>query len=128
MQRHGDEPRSMAPAHRPVGSGEIERVRRAMRIADEQAARSKPGHTPHVEDLRLEVERRMVRGDRFSDVEDFINSSGLSADQKSALWLLGWSYVNWRAQRREARAHLTALAPHQPPPPARRRRTLRLVS
>jgi hypothetical protein len=99
-----------------------------MRSAGERSSRPGPADTADVEAMRLEVERRMVRGDRFSDVEDAIDSSGCSADEKSALWLLGWSYVDWRAQRREARAHLATLAPHQPPPPARRRRMLRLVS
>jgi hypothetical protein len=86
-----------------------------------------PPHMPPVEAMRLEVERRMVRGERFSDVEDVINESGLSPEQKSALWLLGWSYVDWRAQRREARAHLAAFT-GRPPPSGRRRRRLRLVS
>jgi hypothetical protein len=121
-------PRSSARAQRPIRSGEVERAREALRTADARAARSKRPHTPDVETMRAEVERRMARGDRFSDVEDVIDSSGLSGDEKSALWLLGWSYVNWRAQRREARAHIAGFAPHQPPPPARRRRLLRLVS
>jgi hypothetical protein len=38
-----------------------------------------------------------------------IDPSGLSDDQKSALWLYGWSFVDSRAQRREARAHLAQL-------------------
>jgi hypothetical protein len=59
-----------------------------------------------VEATRLEVERRMARGERFTDVEDVINAADLSADEKSALWLLAWSYVHPRAQRREANAHL----------------------
>jgi len=82
-----------------------------------------------VHDLGIEVERRMVRGDRFSDVEDIIESSGLSAEEKSALWLLGWSYVDWRAQRREARAHVAAFGRGQGSLGApQRRRILRLVS
>jgi hypothetical protein len=80
-----------------------------------------------VEAMRVEVEGRMVRGDRFSDVEDAIDASALSADEKSALWLLAWSYVNWRAQRREARAHLATFAAPEPGTPVGRPRTLRLV-
>ena len=47
-----------------------------------------------IETMKLEVERRMRRGERFTDVEDVINASDLAADEKSALWLLGWSYVH----------------------------------
>jgi len=62
-----------------------------------------------IDAMQVEVERRMRRGERFSDVEDLINASELSADEKSALWLLGWTYLDRRAQRREARAHLREL-------------------
>jgi hypothetical protein len=62
-----------------------------------------------LEAMRQEVARRMLRGERFTDVEDTISSSDYSPDEKAALWLLGWSYVHPRAQRREANAHLAAL-------------------
>ena len=78
-----------------------------------------------VETMRLEVERLMLRGERFHDVEDVINRSDLSADEKSALWLLGWSYVHPRAQRREANAQLTAMRAATPPRALRSRRHLR---
>jgi hypothetical protein len=38
-----------------------------------------------------------------------IEPSDLSEDEKSALWLYAWSFVHWRAQRREARAHIARL-------------------
>jgi hypothetical protein len=63
-----------------------------------------------VEAMRQDVARRMLRGERFTDVENAIDSSDCSADEKAALWLLGWSYVHPRAQRREANAHLRVLA------------------
>ena len=69
-----------------------------------------------IEAMRQGVERRMLRGERFTDVEEAINSSDFSTDEKAALWLLGWSYVDPRAQRREANAHLAALARAKPPP------------
>ena len=59
----------------------------------------------------------MRRGERFSDVEDIIDASDLSAQEKSALWLLGWSYVDPNVQRREANAHLAHLAAVTPPSP-----------
>jgi hypothetical protein len=80
-----------------------------------------------IETMRLDVERRMKRGERFIDVEDVINASDLSADEKSALWLLGWSYVHPRAQRREANAHLTRLTAATPPPAVRPGRHLRVA-
>jgi hypothetical protein len=81
-----------------------------------------------LEHLRLEVERRMLGGERFSDVENVINASELSADEKSALWLLGWSYLHPRAQRREANAHLARLAATDPDQATKRRpRRLRLI-
>jgi hypothetical protein len=61
---------------------------------------------PPIEAMQIDVERRMRRGERFSDVEDLINRSELSSDEKSALWLLAWSYLDRRVQRREAHAHL----------------------
>jgi hypothetical protein len=61
-------------------------------------------------DVRLYVERRMAGGARFSDVENEINAiRTLTEEERSALWLLAWSFVDWRSQRREARAHLTRL-------------------
>jgi len=80
-----------------------------------------------VEAMRLEVERRMRRGERFTDVEEVIDASGLSADEKSALWLLGWSYVHPRAQRREANAHIRRMTGVTPPKTISSRRRLRLA-
>jgi hypothetical protein len=48
--------------------------------------------------MRQEIERRMLRGERFTDVEDVISSSEFSADEQAALWLLRWSYVHPKAQ------------------------------
>jgi len=57
------------------------------------------------------IDARMRRGASFSTVEDeLIEPSGLSAEAKSALWLYAWSFVDWRAQRREAYAHITQIA------------------
>jgi hypothetical protein len=80
-----------------------------------------------LETMRLDVERRMRRGERFTDVEDVIDASDLSADEKSALWLLGWSYVHPRAQRREAIAHLDHMTAATPPPATNRPRHLRVA-
>jgi CRP-like cAMP-binding protein len=65
---------------------------------------------PPIEAMQAEVERRMGRGESFSEVEDLIDESELRADEKAALWLLAWTYLDRRAQRREARALLGALA------------------
>jgi len=80
-----------------------------------------------IETMRLDVERRMRRGERFADVEDVINASDLAADEKSALWLLAWSYVHPRAQRREAIAHLDHMTGVTPPPAINRHRHLRVA-
>jgi hypothetical protein len=65
---------------------------------------------PPIDTMQVEIERRMRRGERFTDVEDIINASPLSGDEKSALWLLAWTYLDRRAQRREARALLHELS------------------
>jgi hypothetical protein len=63
-------------------------------------------------ELRREIDTRMRRGETFSSVETgLIDSSRLSDDEKSALWLYGWSFVDVGAQRREAAAHIAHLAP-----------------
>ena len=67
-----------------------------------------------LEAMRLEVERRMRRGERFADVEALIDATDLSSDEKSALWLLAWSYVHPNAQRREATAHRHSTAGDRP--------------
>jgi hypothetical protein len=77
--------------------------------------------------MRQDIERRMRRGERFTDVEDAISSSEFSADEQAGLWLLGWSYVHPKAQRREANAHLTALTAATPPRTLSARRRLRIV-
>ena len=80
-----------------------------------------------VETMRLKVEQRMRLGERFTDVEDVIEACALPAEEKSALWLLAWSYVHPRAQRREANAHLSRLTAAPPPPPVDDARRLRIV-
>jgi hypothetical protein len=66
--------------------------------------------------LQGDVARRMRRGDTFASVEaEVIDPSGLSDDEKAALWLYGWSFVHWRRQRAEATAHIDALAGPQRP-------------
>jgi hypothetical protein len=80
-----------------------------------------------LEATRQDVERRMLRGERFTAVEDSINSSEFSSDEKAALWLLAWSFVHPRAQRREANAHLAALTAAKPPRTLTSRRRLRIV-
>ena len=91
----------------------------------------RPNHsdatTQPIEAIRQDVERRMLRGERFTEVEDVIDSSDCSAEEKAALWLLGWSYVHPRAQRREANAHLAALTAATPPRPLISRTRLRVV-
>ncbi len=92
-------------------------------------------------ELRCEIDARMHRGASFSSIEDdVIDTSGLPAEQKSALWLYGWSFVDLKAQRREADAHIAQLAgtgaPREAPrpslrlapSPASRRRTGRAAS
>jgi len=62
--------------------------------------------------LQGDVAARMRRGDTFASVEaEVIDPSGLSDDEKAALWLYGWSFVHWRRQRREAMAHRVADTP-----------------
>jgi hypothetical protein len=80
-----------------------------------------------LEAMRQEVVLRMSRGERFIDVEDPINSSGFSVDEKAAIWLLAWSYVPAGAQRREANAHLAALRAATPPRASSHRGRLRVV-
>ena len=77
--------------------------------------------------MRQEVERRMRRGERFAAVEDLIDATDLSADEKAALWLLAWSYVHPSAQRREATAHLARLTAATGPPAIARARHLRIA-
>jgi hypothetical protein len=65
-------------------------------------------------ELRCEIDTRMHQGESFSSIEDdVIETSDMSDDQKSALWLYGWSFVALRDQRREAHAHLARLTGHR---------------
>jgi hypothetical protein len=69
--------------------------------------------------LQEAIERGMRRGESFSTVEDeIIEPSRLSDEAKSALWLYAWSFVDWRAQRREAYAHIAQIAASPAPMPA----------
>lgn len=63
----------------------------------------------HMTEAQKYVERSMRHGVAFDTIEDEINEMALSEEQKSALWLLAWSYVNWRYQRRFARAAVAGL-------------------
>jgi hypothetical protein len=56
------------------------------------------------------VAERMRGGERFGAVEDTIDQvADLSQDEKAALWLYAFSLRAPSEQRRDARAHLTAL-------------------
>jgi hypothetical protein len=62
-------------------------------------------------DFQRAIDVRMRHGESFSTIEDeLIEPSRLSNEAKSALWLYGWSFVDRRAQRREARAHIATIA------------------
>jgi hypothetical protein len=62
-------------------------------------------------ELQGAIDLGMRRGKSFSTVEDeIIEPSRLSDEAKSALWLYAWSFVDWRAQRREAYAHIAQIA------------------
>jgi hypothetical protein len=52
------------------------------------------------------VERMILHGHQFSHVEDYIDSTPCSADQKAALWLLAWSSQDRTTQRRVAKEAL----------------------
>jgi hypothetical protein len=54
-----------------------------------------------------EIRRRMRHGDSIDDVDlELIERTGLSPDQKAALWLYAWSFVPRRQQRASAELHL----------------------
>ncbi|HKN92855.1 MAG TPA: hypothetical protein VJU60_00875 [Thermoleophilaceae bacterium] len=61
-----------------------------------------------------EIRRRMRLGASIDDVDfEVIERSGLSADEKAALWLYAWSFVPRRKQRASAELHLRLVAPRQ---------------
>ncbi len=60
-------------------------------------------------ELQEGIDAAMRRGRSFSSVEDDIDALDLTDMEKSALWLFGWSFVNWRAQRRQAVALIASL-------------------
>jgi hypothetical protein len=65
---------------------------------------------PALASYRDAVEERMDRGESFGDVEDAIDGvTGLTQDQKAALWLFAFSLRDPIEQRLDARAHLTAV-------------------
>jgi hypothetical protein len=60
--------------------------------------------------LQADIASHMRSGAAFGTVEDdVINPSALSDSEKAALWLYGWSFVDWRRQRREAISHIDLL-------------------
>jgi hypothetical protein len=68
-------------------------------------------------ELQRAIEVGMSRGRSFSTIEaEIIEPSRLSDDAKSALWLYAWSFVDRRAQRREACAHIAQIARTEPRP------------
>jgi hypothetical protein len=72
-------------------------------------------------ELRCEIDARMHRGGSFSSIEDdVIDTSGLPEEQKSALWLYGWSFVDLDTQRREASAHIAQIQASEAPRPSLR--------
>lgn len=67
--------------------------------------------TSTLQDLQAEIASRMRHGDHFDTVEEeVIDASMLPEAERAALWLYGWSFVDWRLQRREAVEQLDQLA------------------
>ena len=60
--------------------------------------------------LRNEIADCMEAGDTLEQMETEINSSGLSREEKSALWLFAWSHGPDVAQRKKAMAATEMLA------------------
>ena len=60
--------------------------------------------------LRNEIADCMDAGDTLEQMETEINSSSLSEEEKSALWLFAWSYLPDVAQRNKAIAATEMLA------------------
>jgi hypothetical protein len=60
--------------------------------------------------LRNEIADCMEAGDTLEQMEVEINSSGLSQEEKSALWLFAWSFGPDVAQRKKAIAATQMLA------------------
>jgi hypothetical protein len=59
-----------------------------------------------------EIRRRMRNGDSIDDVDlEVIERSGLSANQKAALWLYAWSFVPRRKQRASVQLHFRLVGP-----------------
>jgi hypothetical protein len=62
--------------------------------------------------LQDEIRRRMRHGESIDDVDlELIERSGLSTDEKAALWLYAWSFVPRRKQRASAELHLRLVTP-----------------
>lgn len=58
-----------------------------------------------------DIRTRMRRGHSIDEVDlELIERSGLSPDEKAALWLYAWSFVPRRKQRASAELHLRLVA------------------
>jgi hypothetical protein len=66
--------------------------------------------------LRNQIAECMEAGDSLAQMEDEINSSDLSEEERAALWLFAWSYVPIAAQRNKAIAASELLAESQAGP------------
>jgi hypothetical protein len=60
--------------------------------------------------LRNQIAECMEAGDTLEQMEAEINSSGLSEEERSALWLFAWSYLPGVEQRNKAIAASQMLA------------------
>jgi hypothetical protein len=60
--------------------------------------------------LRNQIAECMEAGDTLEQMETEINSSGLSEEERAALWLFAWSYLPDVAQRNKAIAATEMLA------------------
>jgi hypothetical protein len=62
--------------------------------------------------IQEEIRRRMRHGESIDDVDlELIERSGLSTDEKAALWLYAWSFVPRWKQRASAELHLQLVTP-----------------
>ena len=88
------------------------KVECAVRPADACATQRRGvGLVSTLTECQAEIAARMRRGDTFASVEEqLIDPGSFSEREKAALWLFGWSFVDWRRQRREAVKHIEMLA------------------
>jgi hypothetical protein len=92
------------------GNQSVTSRRAGQRTVSDMPATDPEGLTLTVAEYEHRIKSLVLLNRPFTEIEDVIDAAALTEEEKAALWLVAWSHLGVRAQRRMAHATLAAVS------------------